>query len=238
MVFLYVRHGNPIYNPDSLTPLGVRQAEAVCKRLALSRVDRIYASSSIRAQQTAKPLSELLGKPIEELAFATENLAWRDFAPPIAENRCMWAFQNKEYRDLFHSAEVRALGFEWYKAPSLVARYDFSSGMERVYRESDAFFASLGYEHERYTGRYCVIKKNNERVALFAHQGFGLAFLSAVLDIPYPVFCTQFDMCHTGVTKIDFEEENGYAIPRVCTLSDTGHLYREGFPITPDSFFF
>ena len=27
MVFFYVRHGDPIYSPDSLTPLGERQAE-------------------------------------------------------------------------------------------------------------------------------------------------------------------------------------------------------------------
>ena len=33
MIFFYVRHGDPIYNPDSLTPLGERQAEAVAKRL-------------------------------------------------------------------------------------------------------------------------------------------------------------------------------------------------------------
>ena len=31
MLFFYVRHGDPIYDPDSLTPLGHRQAEAVAK---------------------------------------------------------------------------------------------------------------------------------------------------------------------------------------------------------------
>ena len=35
MLFFYIRHGDPIYDPDSLTPLGLRQAEAVAKRLAL-----------------------------------------------------------------------------------------------------------------------------------------------------------------------------------------------------------
>lgn len=38
MLLFYVRHGDPIYNPDSLTPLGERQAEAVAKRLALHGV--------------------------------------------------------------------------------------------------------------------------------------------------------------------------------------------------------
>ena len=31
MKLYLVRHGDPIYNPDSLTPLGERQAEAVSK---------------------------------------------------------------------------------------------------------------------------------------------------------------------------------------------------------------
>ena len=29
MILYYVRHGDPTYNPDELTPLGHRQAEAV-----------------------------------------------------------------------------------------------------------------------------------------------------------------------------------------------------------------
>ena len=54
MILFYVRHGDPIYNPDQLTPLGHRQAESVAKRLALFGVDEIYASTSTRAMQTAQ----------------------------------------------------------------------------------------------------------------------------------------------------------------------------------------
>ena len=44
MILYYVRHGDPIYNPDSLTELGKRQAEAVAKRLAVHGIDKIFAS--------------------------------------------------------------------------------------------------------------------------------------------------------------------------------------------------
>lgn len=233
MIFYYIRHGNPIYDPDSLTPLGERQAEAVGRRLAQEGIDRIFASTSTRAKLTAKPLSEILRKSVTDLDFANEGHAWQGFAAPSADGRCTrWSFQQPEYRRLFHSAEVRMAGFAWADVPSLKEKFDFAPGVERVYRETDAFFASLGYEHERYTGRYRVVKENNERIALFAHQGFGLAFLSALLDIPYPVFSTQFDMTHTGVTIIDFKNEDGYAIPRLYALSDTGHLYRDALPVT------
>ena len=53
MLLYYIRHGDPVYEPDSLTALGHRQAEAVAKRLALHGMDKIYCSSSNRAVLTA-----------------------------------------------------------------------------------------------------------------------------------------------------------------------------------------
>ena len=230
MLFFYIRHGDPIYNPNSLTPLGERQAEALAKRLALYGVDEIYSSTSERAKLTAKPTCEILKKDLVELDFANESHAARDFMfrRKEKENK-VWAFQDREMRLLFQSPEIRALGDRWYEHPAL-AGYPYESGIERVYRETDAFFASLGYEHDRYTGSYRVVEPNDKRIALFAHQGFGLLFLSCLLDIPFPQFSTHFDLGHTGMTVIHFGNENGVSIPRVCTLSSDSHLYREGLP--------
>ena len=75
-----------------------------------------------------------------------------------------------------------------------------------------------------------VIKPNDKRVALFAHQGFGIAFLSCMLDIPYPAFSTHFDLSHSSMTVIEFKEIDGYAIPQILTLSSDSHLYKEGIP--------
>ena len=226
MIFFYIRHGDPIYDPDSLTPLGERQAEAVAKRLALYGIDRIYSSTSNRAVQTAKPTCELLKKDMEVLDFANENHAWRDFTVERSGRR-NWLFQDADTKLLFSDNAITSLGYNWYEH-SEMNRY--KNGVERVYRESDEFFKSLGYEHIRNTGRYKVIESNNERVALFAHQGFGIAFLSTILDIPYPFFVNHFDMCHTGMTVIEFKEEDGFAIPKVLTLSSDSHLYRDGLP--------
>ena len=80
MLFYYIRHGDPIYDPDSLTPLGERQAESVAKRLTLHGIDEIYASTSNRAILTAKPTAEILKKEIRELDFANESHACRGVA--------------------------------------------------------------------------------------------------------------------------------------------------------------
>ena len=61
MLLYYLRHGDPIYDPDSLTELGHQQAQALSKRLSLYGLDEIYASTSIRAQMTAEPTCKALG---------------------------------------------------------------------------------------------------------------------------------------------------------------------------------
>ena len=229
MLFYYVRHGDPIYDPDSLTPLGKRQAEAVGRRLAMHGIDEIYASTSTRAKQTAEPLSELLKKKITLLDFANESHAWEELTAITPEGR-RWMFHHAESRKLFTSPEVIALGHEWYKHPAF-SSFDYEAGMNRILAEANSFFASLGYEHDGRLGRYKITDKNDKRVALFAHQGFGLAFLSAVLDIPYPLFSTRFDITHSGVTVIEFGDEgDGYSIPRVLTFSSESHIYKENLP--------
>ena len=226
MIFFYIRHGDPIYDPDLLTPLGERQAEAVGKRLALYGVDKIYASTSNRAILTSRPTCELLHKEAELLDFCNERYVWDEFTV-IKDGVKKWLFHDEETRQLFTEPEIISLGFKWYEHPQFTTH---KAGVDRVYDEADKLFLSLGYEHIRGTGKYKVVKPNDERAALFAHQGFGLTFLSTILDIPYPVFATHFDMCHSGMTAIEFKEENGFAIPRVMTLSSDSHIYKEGLP--------
>ncbi len=228
MLLFYVRHGDPLYEPDSLTPLGVRQAEALAKRIALYGVDKIYSSTSNRALLTAKPTAEMLKKEVIPLDFANEKYAAEGFGIKL-EGKWDWVQAHPKMLSLFASEEIRALGFKWYEHP-LIKQYGFDKGVERIYDEADRFLLGFGYEHIRYTGKYKTVKPNDERIALFAHAGFGLAFFSAVLDIPYPEFTAHFDMCHSGMTVIDFRECGEYAVPKIMTYSSDSHLYREGLP--------
>jgi len=228
MQIIYVRHGDPTYNPDALTPLGERQAESVGRRVALFGVDKIYASTSNRAMQTAKPCCEMLKKDMELLDFCNENYAWRDLHIREDDGREDWAFlcmQNE-----FASPELWVMQDKWYEHES-VKKHNFGPGIKRIQHDTDEFLKSLGFEHIKNSGKYKILRENKDRIALFAHQGFGLAFLSSMLDIPYPAFCTHFDMCHTGMTVIDFVEKDGFAVPKILTLSNDSHLYRDGLPL-------
>lgn len=227
MLFYYVRHGDPIYSPDSLTELGHRQAEALSKRFAVLGLDKIYASSSNRAIQTAAPTCQALDKQAEILDWCNESYAWKELTLVSAEGKRCWTFQDRKTCELFSKPSVRALGDRWYDHPEL-KEYNFGVGVARILDKSDEFFASLGYIHDRENNCYIAEEPSRDRVALFAHQGFGLAFLSCLLDIPFPDFVTRFDIQHTGVTVIKFSEQKGICIPKVLQLSNDSHLYKEG----------
>ena len=234
MLLFYVRHGDPIYNPDSLTPLGERQAEAVGKMLRSLRIDEVYASTSNRAQLTAKPLCEIAKKEMTLLDFANEGYAWRELTCFSKARDCnTWLFFAPEMKELFHTPEIIALGQRWYEHPVFKSEEfkdkDYASGIARIQAGADEFIESLGYKRVS-DGKYEVVEHNDKRVAFFAHQGFGLAFLSCLVGIPYPMFCSHFDICTSGVTVVEFNNDGGYSYPRILTLSSAAHLYKEGLP--------
>ena len=230
MIFHYVRHGLPIYNPDQLTPAGHLQAAAVAKRLARFGIDRIFASSSNRAIETARPTSELCGREIEILDWCNEGNAWQYTARSNGKGGCMWVFHVPTYIAKLSLPEVQALGDRWYDHP-LFAEDDFKKGIESINRDVDALFASLGYVHDRKTHTFTAERENDDRIALFAHEGMAAMFLSSLLDIPYPIFSTRFDLTHTGVVSVEFRpiDEDRF-IPTVLTYGNDSHLYAENLP--------
>lgn len=230
MLLYFVRHGDPCYDPDSLTPLGLRQAEAIGRRLARYGIDRIFASPMRRAMQTAQPAAELLGKEIIPVDFASEQHAWDEMTLRHEDGSRTWAALDPATRTLFASSDVRALGMRWYDHPAFTGT-SYKSGMERMARESRAFLASLGYEQTQREGVYRALRENDERVALFAHAGFGGMFMSHVLGIPYPQHVHTFDLCHSSLTVIEFREKYGVCIPRVLTMSNDAHLYSDNLPV-------
>ena len=96
----------------------------------------------------------------------------------------------------------------------------FEEGLRRIRTHSDALFASLGYERIPDSGQYRVVRSNRERVALFAHQGFGIAFFASMLDIPYPVISTHFDFGHSSMSVINFEKSGKYVYPKVLQVAN------------------
>ena len=62
MKLLFIRHADPDYENDALTPKGVREAELLADRIVKTPIDEYYVSPMGRAQLTAKPSLERLKK--------------------------------------------------------------------------------------------------------------------------------------------------------------------------------
>lgn len=229
MLLYYIRHGEPIYNPNKLTELGRKQAEALSHRLALCGLDEIYSSSSNRAIETARPTAEKLNLPIKILDECNEDYVWDGFTGvDKTDGRRKWFYQIDEIRKLFVSDEVRALGKRWYEH-KLLSGETLRNNVRRIEKFTYSFTESLGYAHKQNQNLYIAENPNEKKVALFAHESFGMAFLSTLLDIPYPMFCTHIGLSHSGMTVIRFDG-NGEVIPCVLQLSNDSHLYKDELP--------
>ena len=230
MKLIIIRHGDPDYEHDSLTPTGLLQAKALVKRFSVHGLDRVYTSPLGRAKMTAAPTCEALGITPEVLEWTSENLAFRDFSIPkrdCPEGR-EWSFgavRNVTYK----YTDSVALGKEWYKAPPF-CDCNAKEGFERIQRESDAFLSSLGYEREG--DFYRVVRPNEEKVAVFCHYGFGTTWIAHLLSIVPPLFWSTFLINHSSITVIRFpNDKEGVIAPMCITLSDCSHIYEAGIPM-------
>ena len=242
MLVFYIRHGDPIYDPDMLTPFGEEQARALSERLALFGIDEIYSSSSNRAMQTAKPLCERLGKELTALDFLHESNLGRLMLPYSDREGSMWIWAHPEYSEILCGKEIRELGDRWYTHPSL-EKIHLEETILPIYGKLDEFFASHGYEHDREKGLYRVTHRQpKKRIAIFAHECMGKIFMSGLLDIPFPHYAAHFEMHTSAFSVIRFDDgilqvTEGhppfpYARARVLSLSNDSHLYRDGIDMT------
>ena len=229
MIFYYIRHADPIYNPDSITEHGKAQADALAYKLCKMKINKIFTSSSNRAIMTAEPTCKKLHLEHTVLDWASEDKAATEFCITV-DGKLRWCFMDQSILEHFNSAEVRGLGDKWYNHQCF-NEYCFKYGIKRINNETDKFFAELGYEHDRENHTYNAKKPNEDRIAFFAHGGFGMAFLSSILDIPYSSFCLHFEQLGTScITVINFTDNQGIVLPKILEYCDNSHLFKSELP--------
>lgn len=228
MLLYIVRHGIPDYATDSLTPDGAEQAKAVARRLCLHGIDEVYSSPLGRAKQTAQPTCDALGLEMHIEPWMSEAFAWKNFCYLYENGKREWGFRQRtrylganehyEDRDSFHR------GFYENDEQS-------AAGARELEAASDEFLSRLGYVRTGEGNTYRVTAGSDKRVAAFCHQGFGLHWLSHLLNIPYHIFTATFDISHTGVTILRFTGADGeLTAPQCLCLSDMSHIYGDNLP--------
>lgn len=211
-MFLYiVRHGEPDYTTDTLVPTGVKQAEAVAKRLFEAGIDRVFTSPLGRARQTAEPLCRLLNKEYTIEDWTREISIMIDLPDGNRENL------TKVQNTIFRQNETPASFSEEI--------IEYSAFVEK---EGNAFLEKLGYKYEG--GNYRVLQPNEEKVALFCHGNFARMWLGSLLKVPLTTMLAGFGYGFTGVTVLHFKNnDDGITAPWCFFYGDTSHLLTEDF---------
>ena len=229
MLFYFIRHGDPDYSTDSLTPLGKRQAEAVARRLSVRGLDRIYSSPMGRARETAQPTAEILRLPIEIEDWTSEALAWEQLTEKDENGKTKWIHVRMQKPETCETERSILTMDNWADMPSM-AGTGAKEGFARIQAASDEFFARQGYVREG--AKFRIERPNNDRIALFAHGGFGVAFVSVLLGIPPQFILSTFEMPHCGISIFEFaNHSDGYTCPRCLSYSDTSFQYQDRLPM-------
>lgn len=209
MKIYYIRHGDPIYNPDSLTEKGIEQAIKTAKFFDSIKLDKIFASTSNRAFLTANETAVRQNKDVIRLSFADEQYAWKHIARFDAENNITtWVYRINKYKKDFYNPEVLSLGKKWFTHP-LFNNDNFELAFNFYEENITKWLDSIGIERDANTGE-CHLKESHlENVALFAHGGFGSIFLSYILNIPYNISCLAFHELSTcGIVELEINEND------------------------------
>lgn len=223
MLLYIIRHGDPDYANDCLTPKGIAQAEAVGKRIAASGISRIFSSPMGRARQTAEPACRLLGLEYTVEEWTHEIGDERLTTYPDGRRTSISNIQNSLFLEngSIHVPFDRAL-----EVPGM-AETEMGKACSFIWENGKDFLERLGYKEEN--GVYRILRPNEEKVALFCHAAFSRAWISMLLHIPLHIMWAGLDYAHTGVTILHFKNyENGITAPKCLCYSDLSHFYKDG----------
>ncbi len=226
MRLFIIRHADPDYPNNTITPAGHLEARALSVRLAKLGLDHIYSSPLGRAVDTARYTADTLRKPVTiepwtaELGHCVAEL-------DLGGRACVWDVPGEHIRERSPYATHETWHEHRYFAAPLIR-----STFEELRTASDAFLSRHGYE--RVEGRYRIVRANREKVAVFCHGGLGLFWLSHLLEIPLPLMVSGFHLPPSSVTTVLFDERSAtWAVPRCTGVGDVSHLHAAGLPIQP-----
>ena len=226
MRLFVIRHADPDYPNNTITAAGHREALALARRMKKLGLDRIYCSPLGRAVDTMQYTADALGMTPVVMPWLAE-LAWARIDQETLGPSTIWDVHGHTV----HAHERSRLYTEWHTLPPF-DHPDYLAGLDRIREDSDNFLTTHGYR--RREAVYEILQANREKIAIFCHGGFGLTWLSHLLNIPAPLMWTGFFLPPSSVTTVLFDERAAaVAVPRCLGVGDISHLYAENLTMQP-----
>ncbi len=236
MRLLFIRHGDPDYENDTLTEKGHREAKLLADIIDTYRIDEVFQSPLGRAKDTAAYSCKKLGIEPKTLDWLREFPAEVD--PNISEDARL-AYANELKVDEETGAYKKRILWDmlpsyYMNHPELFDREGWresevvkASNMPQVYDEVitafDKLLADYGYHKEGMA--YKVSENNDKTIAFFCHYGLTSLLLSRLWNVSPFVVWQYTALAPTSVTEVVTEErEKGIATFRTLRAGETAHL--------------
>lgn len=221
MKLLIVRHADPDYSIDSLTPTGWREAELLADRLAALEVKSFYVSPLGRARDTA---SLTLNKQ-NRTAIQCDWLQEFDpkvFHPGKEAGGCAW-----DWLPAVWTGEPKYFDYKDWHSTGPMEEAHVKESYEWVTGHLDRLLASHGYERENLY--YRAVHANEDTLVFFCHFGVECVLLSHLLNLsPMQLWHGACAAPSSVTTLVTEERRKGYAYFRMSSFGDTSHLYAAG----------
>jgi len=218
MKLVFIRHGDPDYERDSLTEVGFEEAELLSERVKDMEVTAFYQSPLGRAKDTARPTLLKMGRDAETLDWL------REFPIQLKEDNgshdgCCWDWIPETWtkEPMFFDKD------RWFDHPVFK-----DAGVKEKYlevcSELDLLLEKHGYKREN--NYYRAIRPNEDTVVFFCHFGLECVLLSHLMNISPMLLWHGTCAAPTSVTTTVTEERReGVAYFRMGSFGDTSHLY-------------
>ncbi len=223
MRILLIRHAEPDYSIDSLTPKGRVEAELLSRRMAKYDVRDFYVSPLGRARDTAAYTLSLLDREAEVLPWLRE-FRGKYPDPETGKLRLAWDIKPRIWSDYPGVHDIHS-----WTENVLFDEGDFREVWQETTDGVDALMARYGYRKD---GPVWLCEDNrHETIALFCHFGISMAILGYLTDIPPMVLWHRTLCLPSSVSEVVTEERiRGEVSFRITKLGDTGHLEAAGEP--------
>jgi broad specificity phosphatase PhoE len=206
---LLIRHADPDYAHDSLTPRGIREAQRLAEALKDLDIDDIYASPLGRAQETCAYTAQKKGLEPVTLDWLRERGIKRG---PVY----LWEAPGA----MFLQVDALPTQNDWYLPDGAMPEGD--EQFRRVNGGFDDLVRSYGYMREGYA--YRVQRGSAKRIALFSHKGVILTLLADALHWALPMAFVSLHIHPSSVTRLEMVEKDGYAHVKALAINDLSHL--------------
>lgn len=237
MRLLFVRHGDPDYEHDTLTEKGHREAALLGKLAPSLNIGHCFMSPLGRAQHTAAYCLKSTGKQAQVREWLQEFPATVDIndSPEL----------QKAYPDCEKTGDQYALRIPWDMVPAYLSSHpeymsredwrnsevsrcsDTAAVYDEISDNLDALLAEYGYVREG--DHYRVEKESQETLTFFCHFGVTCAMLAHLWNVSPFILWHSLALLPTSFTEVVTEErQKGIAYFRSLHVGDTSHLRMGG----------